>query len=68
MDRDELVGRLIKSADALEEMINGVMMSAMAQDIDPYQMLRSDGMPILAPMVVMQASCFMTISALGGDI
>jgi hypothetical protein len=68
MDREQIVERLVKSVDALEGMINGIMFTAMANDQDPYQVLRTDGTPLLAPLVVMQASCFMTISALGGDI
>jgi hypothetical protein len=68
MDREEIVERLTKSADALEGMINGVMLQAMAQDLDPYQVLRADGMPVLAPLVTLQASCVMTIAGLGGEL
>lgn len=65
-DREELVSRLMKSAEALEGMIMAEMMTATANEIDPYQMRRPDGTPVLAPLVVLQASCAMTLAALGG--
>lgn len=66
--REELLSRLKKSYDALEGMISGVMMQAVANDIDPYQMLRTDGNPVLAPLVALQASTAMTIAGLGGSL
>jgi hypothetical protein len=66
MDRDEILSRLEKSAAGVEELIQGVMLRAMADGIDPYQMLRTDETPILAPLVVVQASCFMLITSMGG--
>lgn len=64
--RDEMVERLQKSYDGLDAMINGIMFQAMAQEQDPYQVLRTDGMPVLAPMIVLQASVMSTLMALGG--
>jgi hypothetical protein len=66
MDREQIIERLKKSADGLEGMINGVMFSAMADGLDPYQVLRTDGLPVLAPLISLQASCWMTLAALGG--
>lgn len=66
MDREQLIDRLKKSSDALEGMIDSVMMRAMADDMDPYQMMNRDGTPTLAPLVAVQASTLITLVALGG--
>lgn len=64
--RDEMIERLQKSYEGLDSMINGIMFQAMAQEQDPYQVIRTDGLPVLAPLVTLQASCMMTLIALGG--
>jgi hypothetical protein len=66
MDVEELRTRLENSVLGLEEMINGVMMQAMANNVDPYQMQRSDGYPVLAPLIALQASCLMTLANMPG--
>lgn len=65
-NREEMIERLQKSFDGLDGMINGIMFQAMAEEQDPYQVLRTDGLPVLAPLVTLQASCMMTLIALGG--
>lgn len=64
--REEIIERIQKSYDGLDSMINGIMFQAMAQQQDPYQVLNRDGLPVLAPLVAMQASCMMMLVGLGG--
>lgn len=64
MDKIELIARLEKTVEGLDKMIDGVMLQAMSQDIDPYQMLNTTGAPLLAPLIISQSSALLMIATL----
>lgn len=62
MDRAILRARLEKCVEGLDAMINAVMMEAMANDIDPYQMKDNRGIPVLSPLIITQTSALLMLS------
>lgn len=64
MDKDELATRLEHCVVALDKMIDGVVLNAMSQNIDPYMMQSANGAPLMAPLVISQASCLMILASL----
>lgn len=64
MDRTVLRKRLEKCVEGLDEMINGILMEAVANELDPYQMKDARDIPVLAPLLVTQTSALLMLSAM----
>lgn len=64
MEKHELLARLEKSVEGLDEMINSVMMESMASNVDPYSVQNQAGTPVLAPLIISQTSALLMIAAL----